>query len=148
MTKPSPEDGSRLNSWNVVWKNTFGNGFRPTNLCYKSNTIVTNLSSFMHNDVLHAVSIPVYKMHCWKEDSCSPNLDRDFAQPCVASVLFCKISPCPMFRHSPYNHQKPWKTLIGTAQRGLWSWSLFGVVASGLWAQQLQLFQLKVSTIR
>ena len=35
-TKPSPEDGSRLNSWNVVWKNSFDNGFRPTNLCYNS----------------------------------------------------------------------------------------------------------------
>ena len=32
------------------------------------------------DDVLHAVSIPAYEMHHWKEDSCSPNLDRDLAQ--------------------------------------------------------------------
>ena len=28
-------------------KNTFDNGFRPRNLCYKSNTTVTNLSCFI-----------------------------------------------------------------------------------------------------
>ena len=32
------------------------------------------------NDDLHAVSIPAYEMHHWKEDSCSPNLDGDLAQ--------------------------------------------------------------------
>ena len=32
------------------------------------------------DDVLHAVSIPAYETHRWKEDSCSPNLDGDLAQ--------------------------------------------------------------------
>ena len=32
------------------------------------------------DDVLHAVSIPAYETHSWKEDSCSPNLDGDLAQ--------------------------------------------------------------------
>ena len=32
------------------------------------------------DDVLHAVSIPAYETHRWKEDSCSPNLDGDIAQ--------------------------------------------------------------------
>ena len=32
------------------------------------------------DNVLHAVSIPAYETHCWKEDSCSPNLDGDLAQ--------------------------------------------------------------------
>ena len=32
------------------------------------------------DDVLHAVSIPAYEMHRWKEDSCSHNLDGDLAQ--------------------------------------------------------------------
>ena len=32
------------------------------------------------DDILHAVSIPAYKTHHWKEDSCSPNLDGDLAQ--------------------------------------------------------------------
>ena len=31
-------------------------------------------------DVLHAVSIPAYETHRWKEDSFSPNLDGDSAQ--------------------------------------------------------------------
>ena len=30
--------------------------------------------------VLHAVSIPAYETHRWKEDSCSPNLDGELAQ--------------------------------------------------------------------
>ena len=34
----------------------------------------------MSDDVLHAISIPAYKMHRWKEDSCSPNLDGDLVQ--------------------------------------------------------------------
>ena len=34
----------------------------------------------MSDDVLHAFSTPAYKMHRWKEDSCSPNLDGDLAQ--------------------------------------------------------------------
>ena len=28
-----------------------------------------------NDDVLHALSIPAYEMHRWKEDSCSPNLN-------------------------------------------------------------------------
>ena len=32
------------------------------------------------DDVLHAVSIPAYETHRWKEDCCSPNLDGDLAQ--------------------------------------------------------------------
>ena len=32
------------------------------------------------DDVLHAVSIPAYETHRWKEDSSSPNLDGDLAQ--------------------------------------------------------------------
>ena len=32
------------------------------------------------DDVLHAVSIPAYETHRWKEDSCSPTLDGDLAQ--------------------------------------------------------------------
>ena len=32
------------------------------------------------DDVLHAVSIPAYETHRWKEDSCSPYLDGDLAQ--------------------------------------------------------------------
>ena len=32
------------------------------------------------DDVLHAVSVPAYETHRWKEDSCSPNLDGDLAQ--------------------------------------------------------------------
>ena len=32
------------------------------------------------DDVLHAVSIPAYETHRWKEDSFSPNLDGDLAQ--------------------------------------------------------------------
>ena len=32
------------------------------------------------DDVLHAVSIPEYETHRWKEDSCSPNLDGDLAE--------------------------------------------------------------------
>ena len=32
------------------------------------------------DDVLHAVSIPAYDTHRWKEDICSPNLDGDLAQ--------------------------------------------------------------------
>ena len=32
------------------------------------------------HDILHAVSIPAYDVHRWKEDSCSPNLDGDLAQ--------------------------------------------------------------------
>ena len=32
------------------------------------------------DDVLHAVSIPAYESHRWKEDSCSPNLGGDLAQ--------------------------------------------------------------------
>ena len=32
------------------------------------------------DDVLHAVSITAYETHRWKEDSCSPNLDGDWAQ--------------------------------------------------------------------
>ena len=35
---------------------------------------------FTSDEVLHAVSIPAYKMHRWKEDSCSPNLNGDLAQ--------------------------------------------------------------------
>ena len=33
-----------------------------------------------NDDVLHAVSIPAYETHLWKEDSYSPNLDGDLAQ--------------------------------------------------------------------
>ena len=58
------------------------------------------------DNVLHAVSIPAYEMHRWKEDSCSPNLDGDSVQgankiltarpqPCVASVFLCKVGPWP-----------------------------------------------------
>ena len=32
------------------------------------------------DDVLHAVYIPAYETHRWKEDSCSPNLDGNLAQ--------------------------------------------------------------------
>ena len=32
------------------------------------------------DDVLHAVSIPAYETHRWKEDSCSHDLDGDLAQ--------------------------------------------------------------------
>ena len=32
------------------------------------------------DNVLHAVSIPAYETHRWKEDSCSPNLDGNLAQ--------------------------------------------------------------------
>ena len=42
----------------------------------KAESEVQNTS----DDVLHGVSIPPYEMHCWKEDSCSPNLDGDLAQ--------------------------------------------------------------------
>ena len=35
-------------------KNTLDNGLSPTNLCYKSKTIVTNLSSFFSMSLIHA----------------------------------------------------------------------------------------------
>ena len=38
----------------------------------------------MCDDVLHAVSIPMYETHRWKEDSCSPNVDRDLVQNLTA----------------------------------------------------------------
>ena len=53
MTKPSPEDGSRLNSWNVVWKNTFDNGFHPTNLCYRPDFCKIT-SWILHQDITPA----------------------------------------------------------------------------------------------
>ena len=43
---------------------------------------------------------------------------------------------------------QPGKTLIGTVQKGLLSSSIFRAETSGLWAQQLRLFQLKASSIR
>ena len=33
-----------------------------------------------HDDILHAVSIPAYETHRWKEGSCSRNQDEDLAQ--------------------------------------------------------------------
>ena len=55
------------------------------------------------DNVLHAVSIPAYETHRWKEDSCSPNLDGDLAQgenkiyPLGRSLALpvCKFGPWP-----------------------------------------------------
>ena len=47
----------------------------------------------MHDDILHAVSIPAYETHRWKEDSCSPNLDRVQTEfNCSAAALRCHCS--------------------------------------------------------
>ena len=72
------------------------------------------------DDVLHAVSIPAYETHRWKEDSCSPNLDGDLAQgtkknltarpqPCVASVFLAKSVRCPFGVTVPAFALQPWK---------------------------------------
>ena len=47
MTNPDLKTG--VDSTPETWENTLDNGFCPTNLCYKSNTIVTNLSSFLQS---------------------------------------------------------------------------------------------------
>ena len=61
--KPSPEDGSRLNSRNVVWKNTFDNGFRPTNLCYKWNAYIIILTVIIISQCLTYVHI-IIRVFC------------------------------------------------------------------------------------
>ena len=78
------------------------------------------------DDFLHAVSIPAYETHRWKEYSCSPNLDEDLAQAqtefnCSAALPVFSLQNRSMdlsvqlFQNSPYNQGKLRKTLIGSA---------------------------------
>ena len=46
----------------------------------RTGGVVTLAKLSTHDDVLHAVSIPGYETHRWKEERCLPKLDGDFKQ--------------------------------------------------------------------